>query len=140
MCRVIEYIIALLLITLAYNDWKTKRVSAWLLGVITVVAITARIFLVSTSVWNTLGGVAIGVLLFGISKWSREALGYGDSWLILSLGIYLGGMKLLEVISLASFLACLFSIAYCIRCGWSRKHTLPYIPFITAAYLGGMFL
>lgn len=140
MCRVIDYIIALLLIVLAYKDWKTKRVSVWLLGVITVVAIVACIFLVTTSAWNTLGGVAIGILLFGISKWSGEAIGYGDSWLILSLGIYLGGMKLLQVIFLASFLACLISIAYCMRCGWSRKHTLPYIPFVAVAYLGGMFL
>lgn len=140
MCRVVEYVMASLLIVLAYKDWRTKRVSAWLLGVIMILAISARVFLVSMSIKETVAGVVIGVLLLGISKWSKEAIGYGDSWLIFSLGIYLGGMKLLQVISFASFLACFFSIVYCMRHGWNRKHTLPYIPFITMAYLGGMFL
>ena len=140
MCRVVECVMALLLIVLAYKDWRTKRVSVWLLGVIMIVAVVARVFLVSMSIWETVGGVVMGVLLIGISKWSKEAIGYGDSWLICSLGIYLGGTKLLQTISFASFLACIFSIVYCVRHGWNRKHTLPYIPFVVAAYLGGMFL
>ena len=140
MCRIVECAMALLLIVLAYKDWRNKRVSAWLLGVIMIVAIVARVFLVSMSMWETVGGVAIGVLLFGVSKWSKEAIGYGDSWLIFSLGIYLGGMKLLQVISFASFLACIFSVVYCVRHGWNRKHTLPYIPFVAVAFVGELFL
>ena len=140
MCRVMEYIIGVLLLVLAYNDWKTKRVSIYLLGIVLVMAVTGRIFCFSISAMNTIGGVGVGILLLGISWLSREAIGYGDSGLILSLGIGFGGMRTMEIVFRASCFACVFSIVYGIRHGWNKKHTLPYIPFVAAAYWGGIFL
>ena len=139
MCRVMEWIIAWLLVMLSYSDWKTKRVPAWLLGLTMLAAILSLIFASDVSAWETIGGILVGLLFFGVSKWTREALGYGDSWLILSLGICKGAVSLLEILFFASLFVSLFSMLYCIGRGWSRKRTFPYIPFITVAYLGGMF-
>lgn len=140
MCKIVEYIVAIFLLGLAYKDWKTKRVSVWALIAITVITLMARIFWIKISFWGTLGGIAIGFLFLGLSKLSGEAIGYGDSWLILVLGIYLGGVKLLQMLFAASCLASIVSMIMCVgfRCG--KKHRLPYIPFLTIAYLGGMLL
>lgn len=140
MCRVIEWAMAMLLVFLSYSDWKTKKVSVLPLGLTMVLSMIACIFVDSVSVWQILGGLLIGLLFLGISKLTKEAVGYGDSWLILSLGIYVGATRLLEILCVASFLASIFSILYCMWHGWSKKHTLPYIPFITIAYLGGRIL
>ena len=36
-----------------------------------------------------LGGVLIGIVFWLISKYSNETIGYGDSWIISLMGIYL---------------------------------------------------
>ena len=138
MCEVIDYIVAIFLIKLAFDDWKTKKVSVWILILMTVVMVVSRIFFVSMSIWETLGGIIIGTLSFLISKAGEEAIGYGDSWIVFLLGLYLGGVKLLELIFVASLLGCIFSVGKILRGGWYRKSTIPYIPFLTIAYIGGV--
>ena len=140
MCRIAEVLAALFLIIAGYRDWKTKRISCLLLSVMTIAIIVMRFAVVKDTIWSTLGGVAIGMFFFALSKCSKESVGYGDSWLILLLGIFLGGKTLLEVVLVATFLAGLFSLAYCIRHGWNKKQTIPFVPFLAAAYIGVVFL
>lgn len=140
MCKVVEVMIGLLLLVLAWEDWRKRKVSLWILGLLFFICILSRIFWASTSLESTVGGIGLGLLLLGISRWSKEAIGYGDSLLALALGIYMGGKGLLGVLFTASFLACIYSLFFCLRHGWSRKSTLPYIPFIAISYIGGMFL
>ena len=40
------------------------------------------------SVW--VAGLGCGIVFLMISKWSQEGIGYGDSWMILNMGIFLG--------------------------------------------------
>ena len=87
-----------------------------------------------------MGGVAVGLLFFGISKVTKEAVGYGDSWLVTILGMYLGGRRLLEVILTATVLAGIFSLIFCVFQGWDRKRSIPFVPFLTVAYLGVVLL
>ena len=75
----------------------------------------------------------------GIPFW-MEKIGYGDSWLIGVLGVYLGGTRLLELMLIASFSASLCSIVYCMIRGWNKNHSLPFIPFMMAAFVGVLFL
>lgn len=140
MCRVADIIVAVFLIMAAYRDWKTKQVSLRLLLLMALVITVLRFMVIEDSVWATVGGMAIGMGFFAASKCTREAIGYGDSWLIFLLGIYLGGRVLLEVVFAASLFASLFSIFYCFRHGWNKKQGFPFVPFLTAAYLGVVFL
>ena len=48
----------------------------------------------------------MGVLFLGFSWATRERMGYGDSWAILILGIFLGLWGLLEVLAAAFFFLC----------------------------------
>lgn len=55
------------------------------------------------SVW--VAGLGCGIVFLMISKWSQEGIGYGDSWMILNMGIFLGIWNLLGMLMLAFFVA-----------------------------------
>ncbi len=81
------------------------------------------------------GGIGVGAVFFLISKVTREGMGYGDSWVILILGIYLGLWKLLEVLAGAFFLLLLVSVICLTVRKMSRRCRIPFLPFLTAGYL-----
>lgn len=140
MCEIGNVLLALVLGAVAYRDWRTKQISCLSLFVMSILVLVLRIVLVEDSIWSTLGGVAVGVAFFLISKCSRESVGYGDCWLILLLGIFLGGRTLMEVVLVATLLASLFSIGFCIIRGWKKKYTIPFAPFLALGYIGVVFL
>ena len=120
-------------------DWW-QQISCLSLVLMAALVLVLRMVFVDDTIWSTLGGAAVGISFFFISKYSRESVGYGDSWLILLLGIFLGGKIVVEVLFVASFLAALFSIGYGLVRGWNRKNTIPFIPFLAVAYVGVVLL
>lgn len=104
-------------------------------------AVLYQVFLMcsaGTEVLQIAGGVGIGALFLIVSKVTREGIGYGDSLGILSLGIYLGFMKLIEVLAGALFLLVIVSIVMLTVKKMSRKFTLAFYPFLTAGYVMGV--
>ena len=81
-----------------------------------------------------LAGMAVGAGFLIVSRLTREALGYGDSFMILSLGIYLGVVRLAEMLFLSWILLAVAAMVCLIKKKWSRKASLPAIPFLTAGY------
>ena len=140
MCKIANVIVGICLMVAAYRDWKTKQISVGFLSLTTFLILLLRAAVIKDTLWSTLVGVGIGLCFFIISRVTREAIGYGDSWLILLLGIYLGGKPLLEVVFLASFAASLFSLFRGMVRGWNRGQTIPFVPFVFMAYLGVVFL
>lgn len=140
MCEIEHGLVAVLLGIIAYRDLRTKQISCLSLVLMAVLVLVLRMIFVEDSMWSTLGGVAVGISFFFISKYSRESVGYGDSWIILLLGIFLGGKMVMELVFVASFLVALYSIGYGFIRGWNRKNTIPFIPFLTLAYLGVVLL
>ena len=67
-------------------------------------------------------------------------IGYGDSWLLGKMGIYLGGISMLEVATTAFFLTGLGALAGIVSKQWMKNVTVPFAPFLTAAYLGVIML
>ena len=56
------------------------------------------------------------------------------------MGIYLGGISMLEVATTAFFLTGLVSLAGIVIKQWKKNVTVPFAPFLTAAYLGVIML
>ena len=81
-------------------------------------------------------------MFLAVSKVTEEAFGYGDSVLILIMGGFLGFWNILALLTQRStvILAAAFSLVLLIPqpVGFQRKDTFPFVPFLTAAYLGGM--
>ena len=69
--------------------------------------------------------VLLGVLLW--ANWTKK-LGYGDTFVILVLGITLGDQTLASILFIAS-LAALIYVKY------TKQHALPFVPFLSLGYL-----
>lgn len=85
-------------------------------------------------------GAATGLVFLVISKVTQESFGYGDSILILIMGGFLGIWNTLYVLMGAFTMAAVYSAVMLIRTRFGRKSAFPFVPFLTAAYIGGMLL
>ena len=77
--RSVETIAVILMIGLGMLDWKQHRLPKLLLGVLTVLAVIARVGgNISFPVF--ISGMIPGVLFLILSCMTREGVGYGDGW------------------------------------------------------------
>lgn len=77
--------------------------------------------------------LAPGLFLMAFSFVSREQIGYGDSWLILVLGMWMQLGKLLNMFCLGLLLGIIWAFLF-------RKKEQPLVPFLTAAYVIGEWM
>lgn len=136
MCKITDGIIMIFLVLAGMIDWKTKQIPLLLLIKMGLCILLFRLLIVDVSVKATVGGIVIGLLFFAMARVTKEAIGYGDCWIILMLGVYCGGFEVIQIVLLASLGTAIVSIIYCIRNGWGREHEIPFIPFMAAAYMG----
>lgn len=85
-------------------------------------------------------GGCMGIVFLLISRVSEESFGYGDSILILIIGIFLGFWNLMYLLLGAFSMAAVFSAVMMIKHRFNRKSSFPFVPFLAAEYLGGMFI
>ena len=78
------------LLILTVQDVRSRMVSMWLLIGGIAAALLYQIAWGNLTLFECMAGAVIGIGFVGISKVTREGIGYGDSILILALGIYLG--------------------------------------------------
>lgn len=82
-----------------------------------------------------LPSVLPGFLSLFLSWSTREALGYGDSFLILGAGLALGFRDCMELLLWAFFFSALWSVWLMIRHRADRKQTIPFVPFLVLGWL-----
>ena len=130
-------IMGVYLISLSYSDMKRRKLSV---GVIVLGFLSALVFQAITGIesWRAAGGILTGFLFMGISRLTEEKIGYGDSLLIIVLGTFLGMWKLLILLLGAFGLAAAVSILLMIKRKFTRKSMIPFVPFLTVAYMGEM--
>ena len=85
-------------------------------------------------------GAGVGIVFMVVSRVTEEAFGYGDSILILIMGGFIGFWNILSLLVAAFSMAALFSIFMLLRKKFHRKSAFPFVPFLTAAYIGGMII
>lgn len=127
------------MIVLAVMDIRWKKLSLMILLSGTVPL--AAGFLCDREIHIILlaAGAAVGVIFLIISRVTEDSFGYGDSILIMIMGGFLGFWNILSLLTVAFSMAALFSIFMLIRKRFHRKSAFPFVPFLTAAYIGGMF-
>lgn len=129
----------MLLFLCAFLDLKSKRIPIVLLVLMNAVAALFWLFC-GESIFSGCIGALIGGLFLLISKFTREAIGYGDSYLMLIFGIYLGGLRVLQLLFIATFLSGMVSLVCLGVLKWKRKTTIPLVPFMAIAYVGVLCL
>ncbi len=140
MCEVADWIIMIFLVVAGVIDWKTRQIPLVLLIKMGLCVLLFRLLFVDIALKATIGGIIIGILFFVMAKVTKEAIGYGDCWIILMLGFYCGGFEIIQIVLLASLGTAIVSIVYCMRNGWERKYEIPFVPFMAAAYMGVVLL
>ena len=139
MCQVANWFVLIFLAVASVIDWRKREIPMSLLFIMSAGITIFAIYCKDITIWYRLAGGALGMMLFVVSTVTKEAIGYGDSWLILLLGVQLGIFRVLQLLFVASLLAVLFAVFYLWVRKWNRKATLPFVPFLTIAYLGVMF-
>ena len=123
------------LAVLSVMDIHSRRIPVFVLIFGNLSMLGYQIFIGKGDIWLIAGGIGIGILFLLISRVTGEGIWYGDSWLILIMGIYLGVWKLLEAL-MSAFLFLGAAAAVCLALKkMSKKYKLPFIPFLTAGYL-----
>jgi len=140
MCQIENWVILLLLVMCSVSDFKKKTIPVVLLIVFSITVLGFVIFGDSVELRLRVGGAVLGMVFLLISKCTRESIGYGDSWLILLLGIQLGYLKAISVLFAASLLAGVASLFFLWKRNWKRDTSLPFVPFLSISYLGAMLL
>lgn len=140
MCEIVDWIMLLLLGICAWRDYKERQIPLSLLLIMSGAAVLFAAFCPRESLSAIIEGAFVGAFFFLISKLTKQAIGYGDSWLILILGVHLGASLALQLFLLASFVAGVCSLFLLIKSHWNKRMGIPFVPFLFFAYLGVMFL
>lgn len=140
MCKISEGVVLLFLLAASVMDVKTRRISSRLLIGMSAAILCLCFQQQRQNIVSVIGGLFIGIVFCFISKFTEEAIGYGDSWIITLLGLHLGAGKLVALVMAAFFLAGIFSLGRMLRRRWSRICSIPFVPFLTAAYVGVLLL
>lgn len=123
------------LMGLSIVDIRLRHIPELMLGMGSVLAagysILSREVPLALCAW----GLLLGTAFVGVSRITKEAVGYGDSWIVCILGVYLGIWKLLLLLAAAFAALGAAAMAVLVLRKWSRKASLPAIPFITAGYI-----
>lgn len=128
----------LYLTALSYADIRYKKLPVWGLCAGFAMALLFQIAAGETPLFLIIAGGAVGVFFLGLSKITRENFGYGDSVLILILGVFLGLWNVLSVICIAFFLSAVYAVLLLALCRCGKKRAFPFVPFLALGYLGGM--
>jgi len=133
--KVVQFGWGIYLCLLAIIDIRYRKISLFYL----LTGIVVAILLLLTSkdeLWMlSLGGAVVGLAFILVSKVTKEALGYGDSILILILGISLGFWRLMYMMIVAFFLAAIFALMVLTLKKMKRQSSFAFIPFLAASYV-----
>ena len=137
-CELAETGMLLFLAVAAKRDVRTKEITVGYLiaGIITVVIY--QFFWGKPSILSFVLGIITGGIFLWLSKLTEEGIGYGDSFMILILGAFLGVWKLMLVLMLAFSGVSLISMIG-LRLGvLSRSSKVAFYPYLLAGYVGSL--
>ena len=132
-----------ILLLCSVEDGKQKTVTLWKIGFYGIFVMGTFIGEVlfqgeniyEKSVFALMGSIP-GILFFIISKASEEAIGYGDCWIILLMGLSVGIWNTLGILSMALFGAFLWAVFIFVRNRGRKDREIPFLPFLTMGMAG----
>lgn len=114
----------------AWEDLRTKEIRVWVVGLLAVLGVCFHIGLGRLEIPQVLGGCAVGVVLYGVSLLSKEAIGKGDALCFMATGIYLGFWGNLFLLWSSFVVAGIVGILYGKIRGVDKEVSLPFLPYV----------
>ena len=144
-----------LLIICSYTDIKERGIDLRIIAAffISVVILFTGVFvsgdkfeilkkslMYEPEIINILSGLIPGLFLLAVCRITKGAVGMGDVYVVLLLGLMTGFEKTFAVLFLSMVMTALTGLA-CIAFGSKKKKdSLPYIPFVLGAFVSVMIL
>lgn len=129
-----EAIVMILLIIFGAEDVRKKSLSLPMLVVAFGFALLFRLFLFG-ELKEGAAGVGSGILVWLISKISRDQIGRGDGFLLMVTGMILGFWENMELFLTALFFCAFYSAGVLILQRKGRGYRIPFVPFLAGAQL-----
>ena len=85
-------------------------------------------------------GMVPGLVCLGLGWITREAIGYGDGFLLCAMGMYKSLEDIVGIIVLASSLAGILGMVLIILCKKKGKDQIPFVPFLLVGAVVYMML
>lgn len=140
MHEMLEIVLKILLLIglfyIAWYDYKTKLIEAeWLVlfGVLGLAGVLLQGDV--TLLWQSCQGMMIGGVLLLFAWISGESVGFGDGWLFVVTGIFLGLLKNFVLLFGSMVLAGLFAICCLVLKKKGRNDRVALAPFVLMAYV-----
>ena len=138
--NVMEICLGILLLICAVTDLKTKEISMRILLIFGALGIVIYILESQNSVVEEIVGILVGIGVLIICRLTRGEIGAGDGFLIIVTGIFLGGMKNIELLMGGFLLAALWALILVIFRKVNWKKELPFVPFLFLSFIGMVVL
>lgn len=124
----------------AIVDLKTKKVYQNICIINYIIAIVIKLHLSQLQVQPFIAGLCLCMVLLLISVISKQAIGYGDVFIMLALTGILHVKDVVKIFFLALFICCVFSMFMLLTKRLSIKSTVPFVPFLLAGDIAWIIL
>ena len=128
-------ILGIFLIAEGVRDLKKHRISMLSVMIAGVIGFILCALFIKDNIMSVLGGILIGVVMLLLAKFTEEKIGYGDGWVFMVTGIYLGLRANLYLLFVSLFLSAVVSMILLICKKAEYKTELPFVPFVLPGYL-----
>lgn len=128
-------VIVVFLIPCTITDLKSKTIPIWWTVVFGISAMIYQIFWKKQKLEAILFSMIIGVTLLVAAKISNQRIGYGDGIIFLILGLWIGFWDGISLLFFSLILSSIISVYFIIVRRKGRDYRIPFIPFVTAAYI-----
>lgn len=116
------------------RDIRKREISMISVGIFGVLGIVLQLISDASNWYSMLAGALVGVVVLLSAKITCEKIGYGDGWLLVVTGIYLGFRYNLFLFAIALFLSAVVSMVLMVFKKVNRKSAIPFIPFVLGGY------
>lgn len=117
------------------RDLQKHKVSMITVMIAGILGVIFQFGIIQENGLKIIGGILIGIVLLSLAKITREKIGYGDGWIFVVTGIYMGFRNNMYLLLLSLFLASLVSICLLVFKKVNKKTELPFVSFILPGYL-----
>lgn len=127
-------ITAAALLLCSYTDWRKCRISKKATAVYAAAALAGRLIEGKSGIAAGIWGAVPGIIFLFLSFLTREGIGYGDSILMVLLGLSLGIEEAMGIILLALFLAGIWAVFLLFGKRAGAKQEFPFLPFLLISF------
>ena len=121
---------------IALFDYKTKLIETKWLVLLGVLGLAGVMLQADVSVlWQSCLGMSVGGALLLLAWISGESIGFGDGWLFVVTGIFLGLLENFVLLFGSIILAGVFAIVCLVLKKKGRNDRVALAPFVLAAYV-----